>query len=98
MTRLAENCECGSKFTIEHALSCNEGGFVSLRHNQTRNVTASLLKEVCHNVCIEPRLQQLTGESFNERTATESDDSRADVSAQSFWITGQTAFLDIFSF
>ena len=95
MTRLAENCECGSKFTIEHALSCKKGGFVSLRHNQIRNITASLLKEVCHNVCIEPRLQQLTGESFNERTANESDDARADVSAQSFWITGQTAFLDV---
>ena len=95
LTRLAENCECGSKFTIEHALSCKKGGFVSLRHNQIRNITASLLKEVCHNVCIEPRLQQLTGESFNERTANESDDARADVSAQSFWITGQTAFLDV---
>ena len=95
LTRLAENCECGSKFTIEHALSCKKGGFVSLRHNQIRNITASLLKKVCHDVCLEPCLQQLTGELFNERMENKSDDARADVSARSFWITGQTTFFDV---
>ena len=42
-------CRCGSKF-------------VSLRHNDVRNITATLLKEVCHDVRVEPILQQLTGE------------------------------------
>ena len=50
ITRLPENCECGIKFTVEHALSCTNGGFVSIRHNSIRNITAILLKEVCHDV------------------------------------------------
>ena len=43
---LHSKCECGSTFSIDHALSCKKGGFVSLRHNQVRNLTASLLDEV----------------------------------------------------
>ena len=95
LLRLPENCECGSKFSVEHALSCKKGGFITLRHNQIRNLTAGLLKEVCHDVCIEPRLQQLTGESLIERSANKSADARLDVSARSFWITSQTAFFDV---
>ena len=34
LTRLLASCECGTKFTIDHALSCRKGGFVSLRHNK----------------------------------------------------------------
>ena len=26
-------CTCGSKFSVEHALSCAKGGFPSIRHN-----------------------------------------------------------------
>ena len=37
LTRLPSNCECGNKFDVQHALSCQKGGFVSLRHNHIRN-------------------------------------------------------------
>ena len=83
------------KIYYRTCLVLQKGGFVSLRHNQIRNIIASFLKEVCHNVCIEPRLQQLTGETSNERMTNESDDTRTDFSARSFWITSQTAFFDI---
>ena len=43
-------CVCGSKFSVEHALSCARGGFPSIRHNEIRNLTATLLTEVCHDV------------------------------------------------
>ena len=66
LTRLPESCECGTNFTIDHALSCKKGGFVSLRHNKNRNITASLLRETCEDVRIEPCLQHLTGETFEE--------------------------------
>ena len=95
MSRLPEICECGSKFTTEHALSCKKGGFVTLRHNQIRNITAKLLKEVCHDVRIEPHLQKLTGESLVEKMANETDEARLDVSARGFWIAGQMAFFDV---
>ena len=62
LTRLPTNCESGTKFDIQHALSCKKGGFISLRHNHLRNITATLLKEVCKDIRVEPQLQQLTGE------------------------------------
>ena len=54
-------CACGTKFSVEHALSCPKGGFPSIRHNEIRDLTANLLTEVCNDVCIEPDLQPITG-------------------------------------
>ena len=57
-------CTCGSKFSVEHALSCARGGFPSIRHNEVRNLIATLLTQVCHDVCIEPRLQPVSNETL----------------------------------
>ena len=54
--------KCGSNFSVEHALSCAKGGFPSIRHNEIRDLTATLLTEVCHDVCIEPGLQPISNE------------------------------------
>ena len=59
------------------------------------NITASLLKEVCHDVRIEPTLQKLTREQFEQRAANTSDEARLDVAARGFWAAGQIAFFDI---
>ena len=59
------------------------------------NITASLLKEVCHDVRIEPTLQKLTSEQFEQRAANTSDEARLDVAARGFWAAGQIAFFDI---
>ena len=50
--------------TVEHAFSCSCRGFPTLRHNDIRDITASMLTEVCHNVCVEPELQPLAGEEM----------------------------------
>ena len=50
---LPEKCVCGSSFTVEHAMTCSHGGFSFLRHNEIRDLSAKLLKEVYPNV-IEP--------------------------------------------
>ena len=84
LDRLPSKCECGSTVSIDHALSCKKGGFASLRHNQGRKLKASLLDEVCHGVCVEPQLLQLTGENLNEKMV-----------ARHFWVTGQMAFSDV---
>ena len=80
---------------MDHALSCKKAGFISLRHNQIRYLTANLLKIICHDVLIKPILQQLTGESLHERTANIIDEARVDVAAGEFWISRQRAFFDI---
>ena len=70
---------------IAHALSCPTGGYPSIRHNEVRDITASLLTEVCHSVSIEPHLQPITGESMSHRTANTDDQSRLDIAASGFW-------------
>ena len=94
--RLPEKCVCGSSFTVEHALTCNRGGFSFLRHNEIRDLSAKLLTEVCPNVGIEPGLQPLSGETLAMRTANRQDEARLDIRAQGFWgERRQDAFFDV---
>ena len=77
-------CSCGKSFTIDHVLSCAKGGFPSIRHNEIRDVTATLLSEVCHDVGTEPHLQSLEGETFTCQSANTEDGARLDIVASSF--------------
>ena len=95
LPRLPSVCVCGNSFTIEHALNCKKGGFVSLRHNDVRRITAELLNEVCIDVKEEPLLQEITGEIFNFKSTNTDKDARVDVSARNFWMRGQKAFCDV---
>ena len=83
LTRLPANCECGTKFDIQHTLSCKKDGFISLRHNHLRNITATLLKEVCKDIRVEPQLQQLTGEILHP-SAINGNEARLDICARVF--------------
>ena len=91
LTRLPSNCERCNKFDVQHALSCEKGGFVSLRHNHIRYITSIPLKEVCKDMRVEPRLQQLTG----EQSTVAGNEVRLDINARGFWQAGQMAFLDV---
>ena len=95
LPRLPSDCACGSKFSFSHALSCKKGGFVSMRHNELRDITALLLKEVCPDVKKEPMLLEISNEKFNERSANTRRESRLDVSALGFWVPGQRVFFDV---
>ena len=50
-----------------------------------RDITASLLSEVCHSVSIEPHLQPLSGEVMSLRSSNTDDNSRIDVAACGSW-------------
>ena len=94
--RLPAHCSCGAPFTTEHAFSCSKGAFPSIRHDRIRDITAQLLTETCHNVEVEPHLQALAGETFNERTANTEDNARLDVKAQGFWGSNrEITFFDV---
>ena len=89
-------CSCGSQFSVQHALSCPKGGFPTLRHNEVRDLTAALMTEVCHDVCVEPHLQPLTGESLDGASAITTDGARLDVAANGFWGgRHERAFFDV---
>ena len=69
---------------------CKHGGLTFLRHNELCDLTADWLKEVCHNVAVEPPLLLLDGEAI---VPNWSDEARADVHATGFWGRRQGAFL-----
>ena len=50
-----------------------------------RDITASLLSEVCYGVSVEPHLQPLSGETMAHNSANVDSNSRLDVSAYGFW-------------
>ena len=49
ISKLPTTCPCGSKIDIQHSLSCKNGGFVAIRHNELRDLTAKILSEVCYD-------------------------------------------------
>ena len=92
----ARKCECGSSFSVDHAINCPKGVFPTIRHNELRDLTGNLLAWVCPNVCVEPVLQTLGGETFNHLFANQEYHARSDIRARRFWGSPlQCAFLDI---
>ena len=78
-------CRCGKPFDTYHALSCGNGKYSIIRHNEIRDFTASLLDEVCGDVQIEATLIPLSGEAQLGKSANTSSEARLDVSARGFW-------------
>ena len=73
-------------------MSWKKGGFVTLRHNEVRDITATLLlSDVCKDVELEPFLLTLNGEQQTMRkTAKTNDEVRLDICGRSFWVSGES--------
>lgn len=95
MNGLPDRCVCGMDNSTDHTMICKRGGFISIRHDEVRDLTANMLKEVCTDVCVEPELINLQGEILQHGTANRQDRARVDVSARGFWVRGQRAFFDV---
>ena len=95
-SQLPAYCSCGQPFSVQHALSCPKGGYPSIRHNELRDFTASLLSETSHGVAVEHSLQPITSERFVHVTANTQDGARLDVVADRFWGGSfERAFFDV---
>ena len=93
---LPTKCVCGQQFTVTHAVSCPNGGFPSIRHNEIRDVFAECLVKVAHAVEIEPHLEPLSGEHLQPRTAVRGDQARLDVVANGVYGGRfERSFLDV---
>ena len=80
---LLVSCSCGEGFNVQHAMSYKKGGFVTLRHNEVRDVTATHLSDVCKDVELEPSLLSLNGEEQTMRkTVKTNDEVRLDICAR----------------
>ena len=89
-----QKCRCGQAFEINHVLTCRQGGFHTIRHNELRDTLSALLSEVCQEVSTEPPLQPLTGEWLT-RSANKEPNARLDIRARGFWDGMQDAFFDV---
>ena len=94
LKRLPSHCGCSNVYTVQDALSCKKGGFVTLRHNELRDNNAEMLQEVTNDVRKEPILQPLTGEEQSVG-GNVSMEAWADISTRGFWCRGQRAFFDV---
>ena len=95
MANLPTFCPCRCKFDIQHSISCKKGGFVSIRHNDLRDLLARIVSEVCKDTEIEPKLLPLSAEELHGRTTNRLNEAKLDIRAQGFWNRDQQAFFDI---
>ena len=96
LQNLPANCICGKSNSIEHAFSCSNGAFRTIRHNDIWDLTADLLYEVYHDVSTEPSLQPLAGESLPLRTVNCDAGAHLDIKTSSFWGSRfQCTFFDV---
>ena len=86
-------CRCSKKNDIDHALSCKLGGYVNMRHNRIRDLEAELMREVCHDVKVEPELLPLDSEV--DRAGNVAEKARLDVSGIGVWGSYERSFLDV---
>ncbi|KAG0716297.1 hypothetical protein GWK47_010004 [Chionoecetes opilio] len=89
---LPNTCVCGSPNNVDHTMKCKKGGFVCIRHDEVRDLTASMLREVCQDVSTEPTLLPLDGELLRYRTANTAPEARVDICARGFWTRGSGPF------
>ena len=83
-------------YIVHYALNCPTGGFPTVRHNEVRDLLASLLTEVCSDVAVEPALQPITGETFQRRSTSTDNGARLDIRVRGFWGSrSESAFFDV---
>ena len=96
LQRTPLSCVCGAPFNVQHALSCPKGGYIIEWHNEIRDFTVEILKEICSDVRPEPSLRLMV--EFLHTSEITANEARSDVSARGFWIRGQyvcNTFADI---
>ena len=86
-------CVCSNDFSVNHALQCPTGGFVSMRHNELRDLFGNVMKQVCNDVSIEPVLNPV--HPSDEIRGNRSEGARLDIAATGFWQRGRKAFFDV---
>ena len=86
-------CGCGVKNSVTHTLSCKLGGYVHMRHNNIRDFEASLLREICKDVRVEPPL--LPVGNVNTGSTIVGDKARLDVSCVGLWSANERSYMDV---
>ena len=86
---LPKSCVCGVPFTVEHALSCPQGGFLFVHHND--NMTLLLI------YLMKSVMMFAWPSTFDRRelALSQNDQASLDIAARGFWgISHQRAYFD----
>ena len=92
---LPSRSACGASFSIDHSQICMVGEFLHARLDQVRDLLATHMKEAFKAMEVEPTLTPLTGEILQPRTAITTEDAKADIRVNGFWMRQKSAFFDI---
>ena len=84
---------CGEPFHVDHAKICRHGGFIIHRYNELCDLEDEMLSMVCHEVGVEPVLQELYAEVL-ARGANKALDTRLDVHSHGLWKRQNSAYFD----
>ena len=93
LTDIPSTC-CGKPFTIDHAMICMRGGFVTQRHNEPRDLEAELLNMVCKDVVTVPVLQDVEGEHLT-RGSNKAQEARLNIHASGFCEPQRSVYFDV---
>ena len=74
----------GGKSDNQHSMSCRKDGFLNIRHNDLRDLTANMMSEVRKYTGIELKLAPLSGEELQGRTSSNSNEARVDIKTRGF--------------
>ena len=89
------SCNCGTSSSVDYAMIYHMGGIPTIRHNEIRDITATLLTNICHNIATEQLLQLLSNESFAHRSANRQPNACLNIRTRGFWNRGQDAFFHV---
>ena len=53
-------CICGKRFDVDHAISCQRGGFICRRHDELKKLIGHIAGHLYHDVEIEPKPLPMT--------------------------------------
>ena len=87
---IPSTCSCGPKMDIQHAMSVKKIGVIAIKHNDLRDLTANL----CKNVDIVLQLLPVPGETFENQTANTCNDARINIKSRGFSVKSQETFFD----
>ena len=92
---VCKHCACGKKNSVNHALTCKKGGYVSFRHDVLVETEAELLREAkCRNVYTEPSLLP-TSSQFHPKGTITADGARLDIVATGLYGKNEKTFMDV---
>ena len=68
---------------MDHAMICRRGEFLIQHYTELRDLEVEMLNIICHDIQIEPVLQDLRGEVL-PKGANKAPDARLDIHARGF--------------